>query len=138
MEEIWKTLDSAPEYMVSDFGRVKSKNKIMTPSINSAGYALVCLWTNGKRANGYIHRLVAEAFVANPQKKNIVNHKNGNVSDNSIQNLEWVTRAENSSHAYTLKKETEFKELMFKLRNLSSEKRKIKCRKWLSEIEDET
>ena len=72
-----------------------------------AGYltAVLTLKTGDKtsRMCKYIHRLVAEAFIPNPENKPCVNHINGIKTDNSVKNLEWVTRSENDLHAYKSK-----------------------------------
>lgn len=64
------------------------------------GYIYVILTKNGKRKGKYIHRLVAEAFIPNPENKREVNHKNGIKIDNRIENLEWVSPHENMIHAH--------------------------------------
>lgn len=63
------------------------------------GYARVRLIVGGKRINFYIHRLVAEAFIDNPERKKEVNHIDGKKNNNHFSNLEWTTRKENMSHA---------------------------------------
>lgn len=102
--EIWKELERFPGYEVSNLGRVKS-NKGKTPKFlkivkNNRGYDLVCLFHNKKRYTGYIHRLVAEAFI--PTGLDIltaeVNHIDKDTSNNSIDNLEWTTYKMNLSH----------------------------------------
>ncbi|MDU4507298.1 MAG: NUMOD4 motif-containing HNH endonuclease [Streptococcus sp.] len=60
----------------------------------------VKLWKDGVVKTHLVSRLVATAFTPNPENKGFVNHKNGNPLDNSIDNLEWVTRSENQRHAY--------------------------------------
>lgn len=55
---------------------------------------------NGKHKNAYVHRLIASAFIPNPNKFPEVNHKNGNTKDNRVENLEWVTSSQNRQHAY--------------------------------------
>ena len=81
---------------ISNLGRYKPlKGKIHTGAVNSSGYKK----TRWDGRNLYIHRLVAEAFIPNPENKRCVNHKNGNKLDNRVENLEWVTDAENLKHA---------------------------------------
>lgn len=65
----------------------------------TSGYYDVALCKQGKMRTFLVHRLVAEAFLPNPENKEMVNHKDGNKRNNSVDNLEWVTRAENDLHA---------------------------------------
>lgn len=65
----------------------------------TAGYYDVTLCKEGKTRTFLVHRLVAEAFIPNPENKEMVNHKDGNKQNNNADNLEWVTRAENDLHA---------------------------------------
>ena len=58
------------------------------------------LWENGKGKKYLLHRLLAQAFIPNPEGKPCVNHKDGNKHNNALRNLEWVTRSENQRHAY--------------------------------------
>lgn len=90
------------KYFVSDEGIVYTSNmRAMKPNVNSkTGYCHLHLWKNGKPHTKMVHRLVAEYFVLNPDFKREVNHKDGNKQNNSAQNLEWVSRSENVSHAY--------------------------------------
>jgi hypothetical protein len=105
-------------YQVSSCGRVRAlertvsrgkyglhvhKSRIMSPLDHGNGYLYISLSKNNKRKNYYIHRLVAEAFIANPDNKPQVNHKDHNRSNNGVANLEWVTCVENirfSSHLF--------------------------------------
>ena len=92
------------DYKISNLGRVVSlKNKdekILTIVNNHKGYPIVYLSKNRKTKNYFIHRLVAIAFIPNPENKPQVNHKNGIRSDFSIHNLEWNTASENVVHSY--------------------------------------
>ena len=112
--EIWKEVRGYERsYEVSNFGKVKSlsrvverskvgnficKEKIVVPFLSPCGYYYVKLSKNGKTSNFRINRLVAIAFIENPNNKPEVNHINGNPLDNSDINLEWVSCRENSCH----------------------------------------
>jgi hypothetical protein len=87
-------------YEVSNFGRVRHKNgQEIGGSLNSYGYRAYSLFKDGKRYTGKGHRLVAEAFIPNPEGKRNVNHKDGDRDNNFVDNLEWVTHGENGRHA---------------------------------------
>ena len=88
-------------YQISNFGNVKSlKNNILLKGDYVKGYRQVELSKKGfKRGRFKVHRLVAEAFIPNPDRKPFVNHKNSQRDDNSFSNLEWCTSLENTSHA---------------------------------------
>lgn len=103
--EIWKPIVGINDkYEVSNLGRVRSLG-YKTPLIFKprfylrSEYLLVRLTVDGKRKYFSIHRLVAEAFIPNPDNKPCVNHINGIKTDNRVKNLEWVTRSENQYHA---------------------------------------
>lgn len=89
-------------YEISDVGIVRNKKtqRIITAKDNGWGYLLIRLNKNGVRKGVAVHRLVAMAFIPNPNGKPEVNHKDGNKLNNSVSNLEWVTRSENISHAW--------------------------------------
>lgn len=72
----------------------------LKPQDNGKGYKKVTLTINGKQIQKYVHRLVAELFLST--KSIQVNHKNGNKSDNRVENLEWVTNSENQVHAHKI------------------------------------
>ena len=105
IQEVWKSISGyETRYEISNLGRVKSlvrNAKILIPGVDGrTGYAKIWLSGNDKVTMKYIHRLVAEAFVVNPNKKPHVNHKDFNRLNNSECNLEWVTPSENSNHSY--------------------------------------
>lgn len=98
-EEIWKDIEGYEGYQVSSLGRVKAKEKIdgngnlrkerMLLPYNHNGYNRVGLVSNGKRKHYFVHRLVATAFVPNPNGYEFINHKSEVKTDNSVDNLEW-------------------------------------------------
>lgn len=97
-EEIWKDVVGYEGiYKISDSGNVFSERskRNLKAQVNRYGYYVIelhsRLWT--------VHRLVALAFIPNPDKKPMVNHKNGIKTDNRVNNLEWVTPKENANHA---------------------------------------
>ena len=100
--EVWKKIRNHDRYEVSSYGRVRNSytGKLLKPGVHKQGYLLVWLCENGTRYAKSVHRLVAEAFIQNPNNKPQVNHKNGDKTDNNVKNLEWVTGSENTIHAY--------------------------------------
>ena len=92
------------DYQITDNGLVwsKKRNVFLKPSL-SAGYNHVILCNDGKQKTFLVHRLVAEAFIPNPENKPCVDHINGDRTDNSVENLRWVTPRENSNNPITLK-----------------------------------
>ena len=85
-------------YEVSNMGNVRNKKtlRVRKPFISYHNYVRVPLRKNNKSKNFSIHRLVAEAFIPNPENKETVNHINGDKTDNRVENLEWCTYEENS------------------------------------------
>lgn len=96
----WGEMEDCPNYFVSKEGEVFSSklNKVINQSINTNGYRTVNLSVDGKRKRLLVHRLVALAFIPNPENKPVVNHIDCNRSNASVDNLEWVTYSENSIH----------------------------------------
>lgn len=93
-------------YEVSNFGRVKSLQrdvaKILKSNPGIGGYLRVVLCKNEVKKNRFVHVLVAQAFIPNPEGKKQVNHRDGNKKNNHVDNLEWTTPAENIAHAFEL------------------------------------
>jgi len=102
-QEIWKDIqDYEGRYQVSSFGRVKNikTNTIITGSSDHGYYSIhVRPSKKSKQRRLRVNRLVAVAFVPNPENKPEVNHIDGNTKNNNINNLEWVTHSENMKHA---------------------------------------
>jgi hypothetical protein len=97
-------------YEVSIYGNIFSlkrrdrmgrriEGKQLSPSILSMGYPGVTLCNNGKEKKALVHRLVAEAFLENPDELPQVNHKDGNKENNHLENLEWVSSKQNIAHS---------------------------------------
>ena len=115
MQEIFKDIKGYEGlYKISNKGRVKAltawsgnyykakyinKEKILTPTDNGKGYLIIGLCKRGKRKNFYIHRLVAEAFIKNPNNLPQVNHIDYDKTNNNVNNLEWISQAENIKYS---------------------------------------
>lgn len=120
--EIWKDIKGYEGlYQVSNLGRVKSLERyvenngglqkkeeaIKATRIDTGGYYSTDLYINNEQKTWKVHRLVAMAFIPNPENKPTVNHKDGNKLNNSADNLEWSTQSEQNLHFYKLKLKSE-------------------------------
>ena len=113
VREEWRDIkDTDGLYQVSNFGRVKALSKymkhptgsysllperILKGTIKNGGYIVVNIKKNGLQKDYLIHRLVAEAFIPNPNNYPVINHKNEKKSDNYFENLEWCTVLHNNT-----------------------------------------
>ena len=116
LEEIWKDIDGFEGlYQISNLGRVKSlKRKVITKNGHYQGYnekilklsktnRCVLLCKNGKIFPKLVHRLVAQAFIPNPENKPCVDHIDTDMKNNNVNNLRWVTQKENCLNPLTRK-----------------------------------
>lgn len=114
--EIWKKIEGYDGYEVSNYGRVRTngkithtdkhgyrhwKDRVLKQKITNTNCYRVDLWKDGKVKSFLVHRLVASAFLGMPEnEKMTVNHKDGNRLNNHIDNLEWLSLADNIRHAF--------------------------------------
>lgn len=104
--EVWKDVPGYEGlYQVSSLGRLKrvfknGKDRLLSGKQDKDGYIQVIVSRNQSKKYCRLHRLVAEAFIQNPEGKPVVNHKDKNVQNNAADNLEWATVSENTRHGY--------------------------------------
>lgn len=103
--EIWKTITDYPNYQVSNYGNVKNIrfNRILKCTITPYGYKVCSLGKNKFYKPYFVHRLVASAFVDNPNNYPCVNHKDENKLNNNSNNLEWCTQTYNHNYGYNVR-----------------------------------
>lgn len=105
MTEVWIKVNlNGRYYEISNLGGVKNvkTQKILKKTSNGRGYYQLVVNNKNQRKVFYVHRIVATLFVPNPYNYKIINHINGNKSDNCFTNLEWTTSSENTKHAYKI------------------------------------
>lgn len=97
---MWKPIKDFENYCINELGEVinTKTNKLLVGDINNHGYYRICLCHNGKTKKFFRHRLVATHFIENPNNYIEVNHIDGDKSNNSVSNLEWISRKENEHH----------------------------------------
>lgn len=107
----WRKSKSCPFFLASPEGgiMVADTGEMARIMDNGHGYKQVQIMRNNKRYTKYVHRLVAECFLSNPESLPEINHKDGNKANNAVDNLEWCNRSQNQRHAYKtgLKKPSE-------------------------------
>lgn len=102
--EEWRTIKDFPNYKISNLGRVYSilrngtSGGIRKTNLSHNGYVQVSLKCDNNLVNKRVSRLVAEAFIPNPDNKSDVNHIDENKTNNRVDNLEWCTHVENTNH----------------------------------------
>jgi hypothetical protein len=118
-QELWRDVVGYEGiYLISNLGNLKSIDRIIrtkdgicsfrkgrdiTIRKNNFGYYETRLYKNGKKKSAFLHRIIAEAFISNPNDLPQVDHINGDKRDNRIYNLRWVTRSQNMKAAYELR-----------------------------------
>lgn len=121
-DEVWKFTElNGREIMVSSYGRVIGFNgRILKPQLTRSGYYVIKYWTGSHVKNVFVHRLVASAFIPNPEGKPEVDHIDTVRTNNHVNNLRWVTCSENLRNPLTKEKRSK----ALKGRKMSDETRK--------------
>lgn len=117
MQEQWKDIKGYEGiYQISNLGRIKNlnTNKILFKAPDKSGYIRIHLYKNGSFKAFGVHRLVADAFIPNPNNKKHVNHIDENKSNNCVSNLEWATPKENNNHGSRTTRQSNSKKIKIK------------------------
>lgn len=109
-EEIWKPVPEYEDnYNVSDMGQVMNAKtgRILRFQKRTNGYLQLNLYKNGNPSMKYVHRIVAESFISNPENKPCIDHIDGNPMNNCVWNLRWCTQKENCNNPISIKRHSE-------------------------------
>ena len=108
MEEVYKVIEGYENYEVSNLGNLRNikTKRVLKPGKDSSGYYMVILYTNSVGTTKRIHKLVANAYLDNPDDKKCVDHINNNRLENNLSNLRWATISENSFNQKIAKNNT--------------------------------
>lgn len=130
--ELFKTIQEFPKYQISNLGNIKnSKGELLVigKRQSNSGYIQVRLCKDGKYYYRYLHRLMAETFIPNPNNYRTINHINGNKMDNRISNLEWASDEMQQRHAFIIGLKSNgisfTREQLFEIYTLFFEKKKL-------------
>jgi hypothetical protein len=125
--EVYKKIDGYENYHISNFGNIINSitGRILKPNNNGNGYLQIELSKNGKRKKYLIHRLIALAFIQNPENKEFIDHVDNKRSNNNINNLRWVNRQENNFNSLKSKNTSS------KFKGVSFEKKTNKFRAFI-------
>ena len=104
-QETWRPVEWAPGYEVSSLGRFRHCVRgTLNGTVANNGYQHVGFMVDGRQLIRLAHRVVAGAFLPNPRRHPVVNHKNGDRLDNRVSNIEWASRSHNSKDAWARKR----------------------------------
>lgn len=134
-KEVHKPIVGWPGYYATYDGRIISvrriantgiggnhRDRVLAIALNHGGYPRVTLWYGKRKQTISVHRLVASAWIPNPDNLPEVNHIDGNRTNNRADNLEWVSRSANQTHAYRNIKDNQLKPLNDTIKRLTEER----------------